>query len=316
MPKFKGHYHEVKMEFLKPKLESQAARMPDVLSSEADTPQSLHITRQVGFLVPDRCTHPDNGITISPNLLIAYHGSTEDAKIFRHRTTAECYDRLACEEGYVVAYPDGYKGNWNDSRITAKYATKTENIDDIEFTLAIIEYASTHFKTSSNRPFVVGQGNGGQFVFRLCLQLGSAVIAGGAVHTMTLAAPENIDPIVPINGGEVALALTHKKKAIGSRGKHLGSNETASFFSERFSKANFTPKKRNYCIQSKDKAAAEVTEWLEDGKTRVIVKLIKLIGEGHTIPTGQGQLRNSLLGPRRGALNAPEQVIEFFKQSV
>lgn len=65
--------------------------------------------RPVSFFVP----HSVSSMKDVP-LLIAFHGSTETGTIFRSRTTAYAYDELACTEGFVVAYPTGYKGNWNE----------------------------------------------------------------------------------------------------------------------------------------------------------------------------------------------------------
>lgn len=43
-------------------------------------------------------------------LLIAFHGATERAEIFRASSSSYAYDQLAYQEGFIIAYPDGYKG--------------------------------------------------------------------------------------------------------------------------------------------------------------------------------------------------------------
>lgn len=43
-------------------------------------------------------------------LLIALHGATEHGLLFRSSSTSYAYDELACREGFIVAYPDGYEG--------------------------------------------------------------------------------------------------------------------------------------------------------------------------------------------------------------
>jgi polyhydroxybutyrate depolymerase len=68
-----------------------------------------HSQRSVLFFVPESIQGKQN-----VPLLIAFHGSTENGSIFRSRTTAMAYDKLAAEMGFIVAYPSGYKGNWNE----------------------------------------------------------------------------------------------------------------------------------------------------------------------------------------------------------
>ena len=56
-------------------------------------------------------------------LVIVLHGSGMDGKKMRKWTGYE-FDRMADQRGFVVLYPDGYRGNWNDCRKNAIFATK------------------------------------------------------------------------------------------------------------------------------------------------------------------------------------------------
>ena len=71
--------------------------------------ERLH--RDVHFFVPNakRLSRRSKG---DIPLLIAFHGSTEHGLLFRASTSSYAYDELACEEGFIVAYPDGYKGKF------------------------------------------------------------------------------------------------------------------------------------------------------------------------------------------------------------
>jgi polyhydroxybutyrate depolymerase len=61
-----------------------------------------------------------------------------DGKRMRKWTGYE-FDRMADAQGFLVLYPDGYRGNWNDCRKNATFAAKKENMDDVRFILALIE---------------------------------------------------------------------------------------------------------------------------------------------------------------------------------
>jgi poly(3-hydroxybutyrate) depolymerase len=44
------------------------------------------------------------------------------------------FDELVLEHGFVVVYPDGYKGHWNDARISSNFPTRKAGTDDVAFT--------------------------------------------------------------------------------------------------------------------------------------------------------------------------------------
>ena len=66
--------------------------------------------RDVHFYVPNH-QHLSRRKSGTIPLMIALHGSTEHGMQFRASSSSYAYDQLACEHGFVVAYPDAYKGN-------------------------------------------------------------------------------------------------------------------------------------------------------------------------------------------------------------
>lgn len=91
----------------------QSNLTPSILSENIEKCKGINIRcmgRSVLFYVPESVHNKRN-----VPLLIAFHGSTETGVIFRTRTTAEAYDQLARELGFIIAYPSGYKGNWHES---------------------------------------------------------------------------------------------------------------------------------------------------------------------------------------------------------
>ncbi len=67
----------------------------------------------------------------------------------------------------IIAYPQWYKGNWNDCRKLAPYPAKQLNLDDVGFTEQIISYFKTNYEIDANEIYSVGYSNGGQMVMKL-----------------------------------------------------------------------------------------------------------------------------------------------------
>ncbi|KAI8452193.1 Alpha/Beta hydrolase protein [Phakopsora pachyrhizi] len=266
--------------------------------------------RPVSFFIPDSVRDKRN----TP-LLIAFHGSTENGSIFRTRTTGYGYDQLACEFGFIVAYPSGYKGNWNDSRKAVSYPAKVENVDDIEFTKLIIEYASTNWHTSPQKTLIAGYSNGGHLCYRLILELGSEYIAGAAIHCANLPTDDNsdckpipldsvpvvifngtADPVNPWSGGEVSLSHSAAPSgSVGSRGSHR----------TRFLQTGHDLEMEE--IEDLDEIQ-DVRQFRDPVNGHVLVKLVAMIGEGHYVPVAAGEKKALVIGPRRGAIHAPREV--------
>ncbi|CAH7675621.1 hypothetical protein PPACK8108_LOCUS10653 [Phakopsora pachyrhizi] len=276
--------------------------------------------RSVLFFIPDSVRYR----RFTP-LLVAFHGSTESGSIFRTRTTSYGYDQLACEFGFVVAYPSGYKGNWNDSRKAVSYPAKTEDIDDIGFTKMIIEYASNQWNTSPQRTLVAGYSNGGHFCYRLILELGSEYIAGAAIHCANLPTDENSDckpipldsipvvismeqlvnPVNPWTGGEVSLShCAAPSGSVGSRGSHRSALDTADYLASRFLQAGHDIELEE--IEDLDEIQ-DVRQFRNSNDGRILVKLVAMIGEGHYVPVAAGSKKALVIGPRRGAVHAPKE---------
>lgn len=92
------------------------------------------------------------------------------------------------------------------SRRAASYPAKTENVDDVGFTQAIIEFAHKRWSTSPSKTLLAGYSNGGHLCYRIALELGSTLISGVAVHCANLPTAENSD-CVPLEGDAVPICI-------------------------------------------------------------------------------------------------------------
>jgi polyhydroxybutyrate depolymerase len=171
-------------------------------------------------------------------LLLVLHGSGGDASQMRRYTGYE-FERLADEHRFIVAYPEGVGGYWNDARKKGSFPAKKLGIDDVGFLRDLIEHVRrTHDVT---RVFAVGYSNGGHMCFRLALDAPD-MINGFAVFSANMPTDDNCvcppmtrpipalfvngtrDPVNPYEGGRVTIF------GFGDRGTVRSAIESAEYF--------------------------------------------------------------------------------------
>src|SRR5205823_1836951 len=87
---------------------------------------------EVGGLTRTYTTYVPRGLAKGASLVLAMHGSGENAAQMRIET-GYGFDRLADEHGFAVVYPNGYEGYWNGCNVVGDYSANTLNIDDVRF---------------------------------------------------------------------------------------------------------------------------------------------------------------------------------------
>ncbi|KAK9766284.1 hypothetical protein K7432_004744 [Basidiobolus ranarum] len=100
---------------------------------------------RVGKLTRTFLYHEPTNLSPNAPLLIVLHGSTQDSDAIRLTTGYE-FERLSELHKFVVVYPDGYQGNWNDARRGATFPARKMNIDDIGFVQGLISNFSAPMK--------------------------------------------------------------------------------------------------------------------------------------------------------------------------
>ncbi len=233
-------------------------------------------------------------------LVLVFHGSKQDGA--GHRAfTGRAYDHLV-EQGAVVAYLDGYRGNWNDARLESRFPARLEEMDDVGFARAVIESLAASHGIDRGRVLAVGYSNGGQMVLRLVHEV-PEMIAGAVVVAATMPAPECFlvpsasstapatampvllvhgtkDPIVAYGGGQMSRWAQAMFK-VG--GRSLSAPETAAYFAARngiTSEAVRTEVPRR--AGSSRRTRVDRTAYEQDG--RAPVTLYTVHGGGHTVP--------------------------------
>jgi polyhydroxybutyrate depolymerase len=147
-------------------------------------------------------------------LMFAFHGGGGDGRKMERLTG---FSDLADQHNFLVAYPNGVEGYWNDGRGTTP--AELQGVDDIAFFDALLFDISTFMNLDFKRVYAVGMSNGGIFTHRLSWQrsktlAGSATVAGlmaasldwDSMRPLSLSSigfHGTHDPVVPYRGGEV-----------------------------------------------------------------------------------------------------------------
>ncbi|WP_316825488.1 alpha/beta hydrolase family esterase [Pedobacter miscanthi] len=254
----------------------------------------------------------------NPGLIIVLHGAGIDGAKIREWTGYE-FDQMADGNGFIVLYPDGYKNNWNDTRKTASYPAKKENIDDVGFIKALIEkYESTN-GIDPLKVYAFGYSNGGEMAYRLAIEepnLLRAITTVSAnlptadnfnakiseVSTRIMMVNGTKDPIVPYNGGKIFLF-----------GQDFGKVISAPATAETFAKASQAVKE-NKSIRlahqdEKDKSSVDRLVWMKNGQP--VIELYTVNGGGHIIPQQVAKMPR-FLGKITSDLDAPKEAVKFF----
>jgi polyhydroxybutyrate depolymerase len=253
-----------------------------------------------------------------PPLLLVLHGSMGSAEKIR-RETMYRFEQLADEHGFIVVYPQGYEGHWNDCRKQAPYAAKRLGIDDVGFMRALIAHFRSAHRVDSARIFAVGLSNGAHLSYRLALEAPDVVRAvaavaanlptddnsdctpvSGAVPVLILNGTE--DPINPFEGGRVTLF------GLGDRGTVRSAHESAAYFVRRNGIAA-APEVERTAQQSSASTSAERSRWRSD--TGADVLLYTVHGGGHSLPQPRGRSPR-LLGRVHRELDGPAEIWRFF----
>ncbi|MGK5685597.1 alpha/beta hydrolase family esterase [Actinoplanes sp. URMC 104] len=255
-------------------------------------------------------------------LILIFHGSRQTGEKHR-RFTGRAFDALAQDGSAVVAYLDGYRGNWNDARRESRFPARRDDIDDVGFARAVIEQLAAGHRIDRTRVVAVGYSNGGQMVMRLAHET-PELLAGAVVIAATMPAPGSFldagrpaaplpmllihgtrDRIVPYEGGTMSWWA---RKAFKVGGESLSMPATAAYFAAR-NGIDAAPVSTR--LPARGRTWVERTEYRQPGHPSV--QLYTVHGGGHTVP-GPGSAP-AVVGRTNHDVNTAELVRTFFLDS-
>lgn len=257
-------------------------------------------------------------------LVIALHGRGGNGESMI-LVTRKGFDKLSDRDGFFVVYPDGIELNWNDGRIDEQVNDRAhkENIDDVGFISALIDFMIKEYNIDSKRVYVTGISNGAIMSYRLACEISHKIAAIAPVDgnipqalnpecsqemPVSVLAINNInDPLVPFDGGEIVGHFGLKRL-----GKVLSVNESVYYWVTR-----------NGCYQTpvvtvepdrdpKDGTRVKREEY-RNGKDGTEVILYAIYGGGHTWPGGYQYLPAWIIGKTSRDIDANEVIWSFFK---
>jgi polyhydroxybutyrate depolymerase len=256
-----------------------------------------------------------------PQLIVALHASLGTGQQLREVFGYD-FDLLADQEGFIVVYPQGYDGHWNEAKRQGSYAAKRENIDDVGFLQALVDRFVKDHDVDRSRVYVTGVSNGGSMTLRLALQTPGFARAYAAVVS-SVPVPENMaappsnqpvsillmngtdDPYNPWRGGDVVLYGVY-----GNRGPVLSTPASIDYFRNLAGLAGEPQVTQFPDREPDDGSTVERSLWSAPGKP--VVALYAVNGGGHAAPH-PGTRGHRLLGHTNRDIHAANEIWDFFK---
>ena len=268
------------------------------------------------------CIHyPGNKLPAAPKaaVFVLHGGGGADAEEMARRTGM---NRIADREDFIVVYPQGIDGQWNDGRgKTFRGAADNRDVDDVKFISAVIDALVGKKQADPNRIYVMGLSNGGMMTYRLGIELGHRL---AAIAPVIANLPENIatqkparplpvlimngtdDPMMPWKGGPVTV--------FGKEyGAVLSTDDSVRYWVEA---ARLPPNPATRVLEDhfpEDGCTVEVVEYSAAGNPIEVV-LYRIRNGGHNLPGGNTPDRPRILGRKCMDIVGAEVIWSFFKR--
>jgi len=258
-------------------------------------------------------------------LVIALHGKGVNGESMI-LVTRKGFDKLADNDGFFAVYPDGIELNWNDGRMDEESNDRAhrENIDDVGFISALIDFMIEEYNIDPKRVYVTGISNGAIMSYRLACELSHKITAIAPVdgnipvmllkecsptHAVSLLAINNVnDPMVPFEGGEI-FGHFHRVKL----GKVLSVDESIGFWVNRNNCSTTPVVALEPDRDPKDGTRVMRKEYL-NGNDGTEVILYSVDGGGHTWPGGFQYLPAWIIGKTSRDIDANQVIWSFFRK--
>lgn len=220
--------------------------------------------------------------------------------------------------GFVQFYPEAIEKTWNVGGLPTA-GTYKPTADDIGFLRTLIDEAIKNYQVDPERVFLVGSSRGAMMALYAMTKMPEKITAVtsiiGSMPTMhqnfdlkekvgLLVMNGTEDPFIPYNGG-AAKDAKHSNGEVMATEEFVKKIATYNGAEDSPTKTEMPDKKTN------DGCKAEVYTYNNQDK-KGLVKLIKIVGGGHTIPGGGQYLPASIIGKVCKDFFAYEETYKFF----
>jgi polyhydroxybutyrate depolymerase len=249
-------------------------------------------------------------------IVLMLHGARGDSERIRH-FTARGLERHAAAGRWLVVYPRGIGGTWNDCRRSPAYTARREGVDDVTFLSDLIELLRNRYGMRATDVLVAGFSNGAHMALRVALERpelvgGLAMVAAQlpadteslcprtypAVHLLHMAGTD--DPVVPFGGGP----------SVGPLGDDLGLVLSAAATVRAFGAVDEASQGDWVSLPERDgnpHTSASLAEWLPHGR---VIRQYVLHGAGHVVPQREVNFPPAV-GMSAGDVDFGTAVLEF-----
>lgn len=259
-------------------------------------------------------------IAEQPAIVFVLHGSMGSGSQVRPLLGYD-FERIAEREGFLVVYPDGFEGHWNDCRRNASYSANTQDIADLAFFSAMIDYFAKRYDALTSRVFATGYSNGGHMVYRLALEMPEKFLAVAAVAASLPDQPSmdctasgkpisvaifngTNDPVNPFEGGQVEIF------GDTSRGMVKSSQASAEYWAE-LAGVDAAPETETLPeVDGNPSTRITRQRWQATGGTQVW--FYTMTGSGHVVPSANIRY-GTFFGGAAGDIEGGEEIWKFFE---
>lgn len=266
----------------------------------------------LAYVPPNKESHPA--------LVVVLHSSMGTAQEARAMFGYD-FDVMADRHGFVVAYPNGVGGYWNEAKVQGAFQSKLEKVDDVGFLNALVDALVQRYDIACSRIYVTGVSNGGSMVLRLALEVPDFARAYAVVGA-SLPAPGNLsaapshqavsillmngtdDPVNPWSGGDVVL-----RGLLTNRGPVLSTRASIDYFRTL---AGVADKPTITRLPDRDASDGSTVARLEWRTATARIVLYEVIGGGHQVPHPATYGRR-LLGHSNRDIHAAHEMWNFFR---
>lgn len=255
-------------------------------------------------------------------LVLVLHGGGFGERGAKHIIGYTQFTRIALREKFVVVYPMGIDGNWNDGRDAESIWAQRERVDDVQFLRAVVEEVASRHPIDKTRVFSTGISNGGFMSHRLAaeasdLVAGIAPVAGGMSPLLAKRfAPEHpvsvciiqgdADPMIPFEGGIVG------RRNRETRGSTTSTRSIVDLY-VRNNRHSGKPKQVTLSNVAPEDGTTTQRWTYPRGRGGVKLQVDIIKNGGHTWPGKKPYMTERLIGKTSRDYDATEAIWEFFK---